>query len=342
MDEKKSEKKGDPAHHNKKYVVTQTLRPHLSAFKRIGLEIPGDDVINNIEQQVIDSLEENFSGTEIEIEAIPFETFCDSILALAHEVEGSFTDTLAISTASMIALECGGKCIEVNRLIDMDGEIIGIGPRPGYPSVEKQIAGALDKLSGKDIVIVEDGAFTGGTLDYLLGIMQGRGSSVKAIVLGILFPDAEKVIRERFDGQLLCYRKADDVLDWMPSHDFFPFFPNSGRVIGGHLAGKCFPTYTEDHMSLSMPYIMPYGKPGEWASIKTNGYKAANFSRQCLTSALNIFQAMEEINGRRIMIKDLLGSYPRTNLPVSTGQHGLLSSNENVVNIIHGDLEFLS
>jgi len=333
-------KKPGESHHHK-YIVTQSLRMHLLALERIGLKVPNGQAIEKAESKLIIDLEENFSGTGVKIEAIAFETLCNQILSLAHEIGGSFADSVIVSTAPMIALESGGECIEMNRLINMDGEIIGIGPRPGHPSVEKQINEQAVKLSGKNVIIVEDGSFTGRSLKYLLDLMLERSINVKAVVLGILFPKAEPVIREAFAGEIVCHEDASDVLDWMPSHDFFPFVPNSGRVVGMTLANTHLPIYLQGRMSISMPYIMPYGDP-EWASLQGDVAELGRFSGNRLASIADIFYGIENANGKQIMIGDLLDSYPKTSLPVSAKQQGFLGLGERVVDVLHGDLVFLS
>jgi len=116
----------------------------------------------------------------------------------------------------------------------------------------------------------------------LLDICKERNITIDAIVLGILFPEAEKMLNDKFDRELIVYKKATSKLDWMPSHDFFPFVPNSGRPVGHFLGKTCFPIYLYNGASLSMPYIMPYGDPANWTNLQGGIIQLADFSRSCL------------------------------------------------------------
>jgi len=51
---------------------------------------------------------------------------------------------------------------------------------------------------------------------------------------------------------------------------------------------------------------------------------------------------MEKINNKKIVVGHLVYSYPRTSIPVSSGQYDFVGLQERVVNILTGDLEFLS
>lgn len=331
-------------HHCQNYIVTQTLYGHLSAFEKIGIKIPKESMIAEIEAELLQCLKHNFATAElsVNVEAIPFNVLCNEMISMAHKAKKSFPDALVISTAPLIAYEAGGACIELSRLINFNGEIIGRGTRPGRDSVSRQFNGVCEKAKGKPIVIIEDGSFTGESLEYLLDICNGRNIQIEAIVLGILFPQAEEVLKKKYNGEIIVYRKADKTLDWMPSHDFFPFIPNSGRPIGTFLGKTCFPVYLHNGASLSMPYIMPYGDPKNWASLQGDIIQLASFSRSCLWSSLRIFQKMEELNGKKIIIKDLMSSYPRTSMPVSLEQYDFLDQTERITDILNGDLQFLS
>jgi len=279
-------------------------------------------MVSEIESELLQALKYNFEAANlsISIEKIPFRVLCNEILSLAHKTKKSFPDALVISTAPLIAYEAGGACIELSRLINFDGEIIGRGARPGRDSVWQQLKGVHEKSAGRPIVIIEDGAFTGGSLDYLLDICKNRNINIDAIVVGILFPQAEELLKRKYDGEVITYKRAINTLDWMPSHDFFPFVPNSGRPVGTFLGKTCFPAYLHNGASLSMPYIMPYGDPGDWASLQGGIQELAIFSRTCLRLTLEIFKKIEKLNEKKIVIGDLIGSCPRTSLPVSAGR----------------------
>lgn len=323
------------------YIVTQSLFDHMSAFKRIGLKTPGKELTEEIEKELLQNLKHNFNGTPVSIEPIPFNILCDEILSLAYKAKKLHPEAVVVSTVPLIAYEEKGICIEMNRLVDMGGNIISIGPRPGSQSLNQQINMVAART--KSVIIIEDGSFTGKTLQYLLNLLASHNLTVKSIVLGILFSKASEVLENDYDGEVFCWRKpTNGLVDWMPSHDFFPFIPNSGRVVGHFLGRNCYPVYLHNNVSLCMPYINPYGSPEKWASIRGDARELGRFSTKCLELARMIFEEMEKLNKKTITIDDLLDSYPKTSLPVGINQQEFSDSKESVDSILRGDIQFLS
>ncbi len=332
---------GDTKH---EYLVTQSLYDHLSAFKRSGLSIPSRESIQHVEDKLLDNIRAFFKDKDVTVESLPFQDLCDGIVSLTHEVSSAYRNPLVLSTAPLLTAVTGGECIEMNRLVDLNGEILSIGPRPGNPSIHTQIVEIEKKLSDRPVILVEDGSFTGGTLKFILDELKHHPVKVVVIVLGVLFPKAERALKGWFAGEVHCYKRLNQPIDWMPSHDFFPFVPNSGRVIGTKLGKSVFPVYLHNGASLSMPYIMPYGNPAKWASLEGSGQQVAEFSMGCLDSIQNIFCEIQRLNKREIVVGDLLNSYPATSIPISGGEGpseftGLM---EKVVDIIQEDKICLS
>jgi len=328
---------GHPGHEKKTYIVTKSLWKNLCSLKRVGLKIPEQSFVEEIENELIAMIRENLASGPIGLEVIAFDDLCDEIIVMAHKVKQLYPDATVLSTAPLIAFEADGECIHLNRIINFNGDIIGIGPRPGHPSLSKQ----LRLIGDTPLIVIEDGSFTGGSLMHLLQITGP--SRVKAIILGILFPKAHQKLEKHFDGEVHCHRNStDDLVEWMPTHDFFPFIPNSGRVVGDKLGEGCFPYYLHHHASMSMPYIMPYGDPEDWASLRGDRAALAAFSSKCLEMTRSIFGEMSKLNDKEITVGDIINSSPRTNIPVSMGQHDFSDLTESVSEILTGDIQFLS
>jgi len=324
--------------HYKRYLVTTTLGKCLSSFKRIGLKIPEKAVIQEIERELIHLLNENFSGDPVTVEVIDFEDMCDEVVAIASKVKKAHPDAIIVSTAPLIAYEADGVCIHLNRIISFQGEIIGIGPRPGHPSVERQ----LRAVRNKPVIIIEDGSFTGRSLKFLLD--RFSNNNIITIVLGIIFPEAKRSLEKVYDKDLFCCtsRSEESLLDWVPTHDFLPFVPNCGRIVGTHMGKSCFPFYLYDHASICMPYILPYGKPKEWASLRGERDEVGAFSSACINLSRRIFSEMECANGKELLVRDIIHSNPATSVPVSIGQNDFSDGSERVIDILTEDLKFLS
>jgi len=305
------------------YILTLTLYEHLCSFKRVGLKTPDKAVVDRIEEGLIKRINKVFEGSESVVEIIRFNDFCDEIVSAAKGIKTKMPDAVVISTTPMIVYDAGGICFGLSRLIGVDGMIISIGSRAGSSSVEKQLELMRKELSGRRVIILEDGSFTGSTLCFMLDKLSSCGAKVEAIVVGILFPDAKKKLEMTFKGELVCKYHFENPFDWMPSHDFFPFVPNSGRVIGTKAGESFIPLHMSDRSTLSKPYILPYGQLDKWAGLPLDRSEMIDMSRFCMDGSIEIFEVMERLNGRPITVGDIIDTRPITSVPLSWGRKTL-------------------
>lgn len=327
-------------HHHQNYILTRTLDIQLAGFNALGLQVPNESFVKEIEDGIVVALQNVFTGMDVVIEDKSFGPICEKIIEEANKVSER---NLVVSTSPMIAYQLDGIALGISRIVDLNGNIIGVGARPGFNSVRKQLENISQKLQERGIVLAEDGAFTGSTISFLLKETSHLGIKIEKIILGVLFPRAESVFKEIFSGDMVVFERATEAVDWMPSHDFMPFIPNCGRTVGHKFGVNYLPTYLHDGTSLSMPYIFPYGDPISWAGLPVERKSAAyEFSRKCLNLTIILFKEIERLNKKHIVIGDILHSHPRTSLPISGTQQDYLDLTERVVNVLNGDLEFLS
>jgi hypothetical protein len=347
---KQQEKDGDskmktiPSNCFSQYILTLTLYEHLCSFKKIGLKIPDRSMIDRIEEGLINHIKKVFQGVKTVVEIIRFGDFCDEIESAAKGIKARMPDAIVVSTTPMIASGEGGICFGLSRLIDIDGKIMSIGSRAGFHSVERQIVDKISHLSGHRVIILEDGSFTGGTLCFMLDKLSGCGAKIEAIVMGILFPDAKKKLLSSFKGELICKYHFENPCDWMPSHDFFPFIPNAGRVIGTKAGDSFFPLHPFDDSTLSKPYILPYGQLDQWAGLPLDQSGMVEISRHCIDGSIEIFDMMEKLNGKTIKIEDLIKSIPTTSVPLACGKKKLdfYDIGNSVIDILRDDSSWLN
>lgn len=275
------------------------------------------------------------------IRSIDARILAQDILDRARQVEGVLTgDTVVVSTCPDIVCLENGLQIEVNRLINDAGAIIGIGPRPSCNRIDVQASRLYELSNHRDIVLVEDGTFTGSTLLYLLNVF---GRSLKAVVVGIAFVDAIQTINEKFHGSIDVVEEMSDFIDWMPDHDFFPFLPHCGRVVGvaiGFNEGALPVTLDELPWSgtgFSVPYLMPFlseEQMSNWTSIPRQ--ECWDFSAYCLDRSIELFEIITESNGGRdIRVSDLVKNSSRICYPIRVGHRPKVIKNVPVLEILH-------
>lgn len=307
--------------HSQTYVLTYDLAEKVQSLQNIGLKTPEltDPFFSDTRDHLIDLIGQ--ATPNIEVYPISMTHIVGDILSTAQDLRRNLMqDSCIVSTCIEITAPMHGYTIEINRLVGNNGELIGLGPRPGYNDIDSQILDIVAMSHGKTVVIVEDGSFTGSTIVHVINQFKKHGKEVAGVVLGLMFPRAEKTIRKNFNGELIVTEQiTTEIIDWMPDHDFFPCVPNCGRVIGHKIGQQLFPVYTFNGFSFSIPYILPYAPIDKWASI-TDKKVAVKLSLFCIRKTMELFETIEKLNKKRITTKDFKAKKPVVCIPSACEQ----------------------
>jgi hypothetical protein len=306
------------------YIITQDIGHRIAGLRALGIKTPhpGDVLYDRFHESV--KARVSSALPHVTVETFDMNGLVDEVWSAAIRIKESIKDAIVVSSCSEVASARRGHIVEINRIVNQDGEVIGLGPRPGHPSLSRQIDSLAVVANGNPVVLAEDGAFTGGTLDTLLSALRSRRINVTAIVAGICFPDAVANIKERFKGEVVVVKEIHAPFEWMPDHDFFPFVPNCGRVFGSRFGDEYLPHYSHDGMSFCFPYILPFGDPVKWASIPQE--HAHSFSLHCLEQSLDLFRKIDDLNGEKVMLRDVVKATPRISIPMTKGSSTMPST----------------
>ena len=121
----------------------------------------------------------------------------------------------------------------------------------------------------------------------------------------------------------------DSLMDWVPDHDFFPFVPGCGKVLGVEVGGELYPFYDHNHASFAMPYLVPFAPMQEWATIPDR--RTNSLSGQCLKLTIRLFEELGKLNDRPIRISDIVHARQRVSLPIQCGHKGPLPTTGSTV-----------
>ena len=306
----------------REYLLVTDLANRVQCFRAAGLKVPDQDhdFFSETCEVLAELVQECLLGPVVRV--INMQDLSYAILSRAHEIAGGFDSAYIVSSCTEIASPAHGTTLEINRLVDYQGNILGIGPRPGYPSIESQILSIMATAGDRPIIVMEDGVFSGRTL---CDVVHRLGKNVTAIVVGFVFPEGRDILCKEFDEkQLHIIESVNDPADWVPDHDFFPFIPNCGRVLGAMMNGKAYPFYDYDGFPFAIPYLMPFSPMKEWTGLEVVA-KMAELSRYCLYRTIELFRLIGEMNGRLIRPSDLRGCKPRICLPFQVGRGTLPS-----------------
>lgn len=325
--------KDDPPHaetpiQQKQYMLTGDLEGKLHQFEIGGIKVPDEAF------RLVDQFQNELAGKlrrfmpQVQIRFIRMTEMAERITTKAndHEHGAEIANALVVSTCSEIVQSAGGKVLEINRIIDgspTNTDPIGYGPRPGFPSLRNQIAALVAGSDHRPIILIDDGSFTGGSLSYIIRELKSAGARVRGVVVGFAFPIAAEAIRKALgpEGFLVTTEETGDLLDWMPDHDFMPFMPNCGRVVGYSKGEEIYPCYTHDGFSRSTPYLLPFCPMADWTGISGSGdaEELRWLSQYCFDQTGHLFELLEQANHRELCINDLKWIRPAISVPYRLG-----------------------
>ena len=306
------------ASHHGTYVVTFDVESRIQAYRAGGLNVPHqhDPVFRNFHRLLFEKM--RGALPDVNIHTI---SMSKVRLKIWKEVETKIQDMsrqVALSTCQEIAdsnPKSEGLILNINRVFNTQGEMIGYGPRHGFKPLDEQFKELAEKIAGRSVVLIEDGAFTGGTIRYVLERLKSLGLKVPSVVIGFCCTRAYLSLKELLNGELTVVDSLENLVDWIPDHDLIPFIPNCGRVLGEKSESGIIPMQTESGASCAYPYILPFGNMEKWASMPPDG--ARDLSRFCLDTSIEIFSRM----GPKITIGELIKACPRVSKPIIIGEH---------------------
>lgn len=305
------------------YVVTYDVASRLQAFRPKSLTIPrpDDHLFERFHMSLYQKIQQALPN--ISVDTIEMSELRRKIWEQVNERITDLGQQAVLSTCPEITdsnPKSEGLLLNINRLFNTDGQLIGHGPRPGFEPLSKQFDALAEKIADRSVVLIEDGAFSGGTMRYVLQELNSRGLTVTAMIIGFCCTRAKFVLGHVFKGELVIVHPIENLLDWIPDHDLIPFMPNCGRVLGEPSLHDFMPVRRTDGFSCAYPYILPFGKIEEWASLPIEG--ARELSKLCLDTSIEIFGQI----GQKMTIGELLRANPRVSMPIEIGAHGLLTA----------------
>lgn len=307
----------DPLHEDgcREFLVTLDVGEKVASFQNVGIETPSadDPFFRRIQADIVDAVQVAI-GDNIRVRTVSMSELAGDVLSLAYrtrKTEGS----LIVSTCREFAEPMKGITLDINRMVDESGVSLGIGPRPGSEDLDEQLR--LIKLHAHDrpVVIVEDGIFSGGTVQFIVERCRRAGIEVSQVLVGFRFPGSQEridALRE-MDVEVAWLEEFGDLLDWVPDHDFLPMVPNCGRILGVKPFGEPVPYYSLQRAAFSIPYLHPFSPVEDWASIPASTKR--DLAKICLSLSQQIYTKLDLMNGRKVRIEEVLAAPQPVTIP---------------------------
>ncbi|MGI8420400.1 MAG: hypothetical protein ACR2LN_07225 [Candidatus Levyibacteriota bacterium] len=178
--------------------------------------------------------------------------------------------------------------LDLARIVDGEGRNKGVGRRADSPVLLAQFR-ELTRRGLAQVALVDDVIFTGDMLERVSGVLEKMGIAVPLIYAGIGIGEGIEKLSQN-GRKVLCVKEYPEVIDEICERDFYPGVPLSGRRVN-----------TDDNTGV--PYILPFGDPGGWASIPRESQ--GSLSRFCLIQTIKLFNEIEDVSGKLVTCSDL-------------------------------------
>ncbi len=259
----------------KPYVVSADIKILLTDWaKRTGYTLPDDEFFRSLRTSFAEYMKRIFPNFELISEG---------------ELTDGMKHLVAKSGISPLSLDRvyyrGQNVLDITRLVDEENNDKGLGKRPGAPRLLKQFR-RLKELGVKEIVLIDDVIYTGGLTERVIEILNKTGIEVPVVVAGIAVLEGEERLKNK-GISVKSVRSYKEVIDQVCERDFYPGVPFCGRTLlekGGENVG--------------VPYMLPFGNPGKWASIPEKDQ--FSFSNFCFEQTEILFREIGKASGKPV------------------------------------------
>lgn len=258
----------------KPYVVSADANLLLRGWsQKNGLSIPSEGYFQGMLSELNTVLAEYFGTSEV----IPEQVLQQGLRKFVRE---SPLPVVSLDRAYLSSSDKLLGFLDATRTVDSQLQNTGLGSRATELSLQRQIGKLAVQANGSPIALLDDVVFEGKTVLSIIEEFRRRGVAVDRVYAGITLQEGKELLEAngvRVESVIDPYKQ---VIDEVCERDFRVGVPLSGRTIvsGGQTTGA--------------PYLKPFGKPEEWASIPTD--KVQEFSLFCLYQSLSLWAQIEK------------------------------------------------
>ncbi len=203
---------------------------------------------------------------------------------------------LSIDNENILFLDC--------TRLDGSKELVSRNGTNTFNSVTLQIQSISKYLLDrgiKNIILADDVVFSGSVLRTVINLFKEQNIEVIGIRSAISTSSSYQLFNEILPLGLKCgYLMSEQVIDQICERDFY---------FG--IAGSGISTIGIDKTIYKAPYFIPYGDPVARASIPQKDQ--ITFSKNCLARSIILWEEIERLSKRKILIKDLPEKIANTN-----------------------------
>jgi hypothetical protein len=263
------------------YVVSADTGLLISKWgEEKGLVTPS----SNFYQEMLVDLKDKLRDSFDEVEIIPESELKEGINQLVREANYPVVslDRTYIDEAQPNLM----GYLDATRTVDTNLQGTGLKSRLRENSLSQQIYRLAQIADGKPITLIDDVIFEGKTLLEIIEKFRDQGVNIGKVLTGIAIQEGIDLLEANGISVATVVKPYKQVIDEICERDFRVGAPYSGRTI---VNGKT---------TMGAPYLQPFGKPEQWASIPSD--QSLDFSLFCLYQSLQMWLEVERLSGQNI------------------------------------------
>lgn len=281
----------------KTYLVSQDLWMLFAIWaKKFGFNIPGKAYFAKLSQGIARDLQAAFNreNQSVRVQIISFDR-------MRRELRKNFCLVPGEMVVSLDKVYFPGDFqLEINRVVcRKDGEWKDLGEcnRPGFESINQQLDRIGLKVNGNNIIVVDDGCWSGGSISRVVKELRDRNVHIGKVLVGVYIDSGKLSLDVPLKSAIRF--SADSVTDWICERDF---------ILGAPLGGRTVVVDSCDEMgnsSYGAYYLYGMGDYANWASLQFEEGSVKLFTRQCVERAISLFETIEHFSKKFVMVGDL-------------------------------------
>jgi len=252
-------------------------------------------------QQIRDVLARTYQGSNIEIEAyLESEINTQLNSAIAKEMTGNPKLT-CVCLDRFLLKEIESQFPERFSRIGITREISGRkSARQGCSSPEKQFEQVAQRIGNSSIMIVDDGIFTGGTIEYSIDTLRKFGANGRIVKIVGFIGDGNLTNVKGVPVEIVSPTTA--LYEWVDIRDFSIF------------GGKKYESSKSNRVTSAVPYIFPWSDGGGASFDRLGCF--FEISKEMIASFQGLVKGYEQSRGRQLVVQDLV----RAGFPLPTNK----------------------
>jgi hypothetical protein len=265
------------------YVVSADIRLLLDQWgKSVGYSIPDEKYFTALRANFSSYMKKIFPGYEMISES---------------ELTTGLTKLINTDKTAIISLDktyySSDLNIDVTRQTDTNGNNKGLSRRANAPTLLSQFR-KIRETGNNRISLVDDVIFSGDVLRRIATVLTKLGLRITTIYAGIGIGEGVELLRNS-GYNVQCVREFPEVIDEICERDFYPGVPLSGRLV-------------DVENNIGATYILPFGKPREWASIPDDWQKP--LSQFCIKQTMSLISEIERVSGKIVQCSQVARNVP--------------------------------